>query len=566
MAVIPVCDTADMSRVEWTRYSGEDVEMVIAVMLLRERPRGAHMRPSQGDGGIDVLTPQPGGPPIVDQIKSFASGALTSSHKRQITESLGRARRELSDQMSEWNLVLPMDHTREQRRWFDGLETPFTKNWRGLTYLEGLVARYPDVVDYYLHGGRGRVEQHAVDLLRLSDLQFAVATGRGVDVVQVSKSLAAASAAVNRGDPHYRYEYRVGASPPGSPQNQDGWVFSQTTGLLDGAYVTIDIFARFDQATELRPIPMNVTLRAQSANDQAAIEEHFNYGTEIDITADVQLPEGLPGGLPNPSGPARIRIVQHQPADRPDIELRILDEHDSVLSILPVSITSSTRGRSGIRFTATDGSQAVEVEGRTNNDTQRASFNYSVQLGRLEGRPVRACLDVVRFSTMLREPNRLALAFRHSGSFATSEPILGGVFADGQAVLLSLLEDLSTIQDRCAVPLLWDSDEAAEDQGDIQLCASLLRGESIEGTWTDLRADMLPDGRSIIEAIKEPSAVVFEREIRFEVFGQSLAIGTERLVFDAAEPTIGAERPDGSFDVTFTPAGSSRYVRSLLSG
>ncbi len=82
--------------------------MVIAIMLLRERPRAAHMRPSSGDGGIDVITPQPFGPPIVDQIKSFASGALTAGRKKQIGGSLDSVRMELSDQIGGWNLVLPM--------------------------------------------------------------------------------------------------------------------------------------------------------------------------------------------------------------------------------------------------------------------------------------------------------------------------------------------------------------------------------------------------------------------------------------------------------------------------
>lgn len=559
----PFGQNGTMPRVEWTRYPGEDVETLVAVMLLRERPRAARMRPSQGDGGIDVITPRESAPPIVDQIKSFASGALTAGRKRQIKKSLARVRTELSDEVGEWNLVLPMDHTREQLRWFASLDAPFKKNWRGLTFLEGLVAKYPEVVDYYIHGGRERVARHAADLLRLDSLHIDLLTGREVDIPAVTSALAAASEAINRMDPHYRYEFRIGTLQPGAPSNPAGWVFSHSAGLQSGTTVMIDIFARFDQATELRPIPINVTLQPQTSEDEAAAQAFFDYGDEVELSAEVRMPEGLPGGLPDLSGQGRIRIVQHQPSNRPDIELQVIDEGNATLATLPVRVTSSGQGLAGLRFSATDGSGAVQVDGRTSSAQRRATFNYSIQLDHLEGQPVRACLEVVRFTTALREPNRLALAFQHGGVFATSEPISGAVFADDESALLALLTDLSTLQQCCPAPLRWNSDEAADEQRDIIECAALLRGEAVEGTWTDFQAEMLPDGRPEIDAITEPSAIMCERDLGFEIFGQKFALGTERLVFDTVVPTIEETRSDGSFRVVFRPGGSDRFVRSL---
>jgi hypothetical protein len=521
------------------------------------------MRPSQGDGGIDVITPQECAPPIVDQIKSFASGALTAGRKRQITDSLASVRTELSDEVGEWNLVLPMDHTREQRRWFATLDAPFEKNWRGLTYLEGLVAKYPEVVDYYVHGGRERLAQHASDLLRLDRLHIDLLTGREVDIPAVTAALAAASEAINRMDPHYRYEFRIGAAQPGGPPNPEGWVFSHASELQSGTIVSIDIFARFEQATELRPIPINVTLQPQTPEEEAAAQAFFDYGDEVELSADVQMPEGLPGGLPDLSGPGRIRFVQHQPSNRPDIELQVIDETNATAATLPVRVTSSGQGRAGLRFVAIDDSGAVQVDGRTTTAPLRASFNYSIQLDRLEGQPVRACLEVVRFTTALRQPNRLALAFQHGGVFATSEPISGATFAGDGVALLALLTDLSTLQQCSPVPLRWGSDEAAERQREIRECAALLRGKEVEGTWTDFQAEMLPAGRSAIGAIDEPGTVMFERDLGFEIFGQQVALGTERLVLESVVPSIAETRPDGSFRTVFKPGTSNRFVRSL---
>jgi len=42
-------------RIPWSRYAGEDVEAVVAMLVLGDHPHGRRMLPSQGDGGIDVL-------------------------------------------------------------------------------------------------------------------------------------------------------------------------------------------------------------------------------------------------------------------------------------------------------------------------------------------------------------------------------------------------------------------------------------------------------------------------------------------------------------------------------
>jgi hypothetical protein len=44
-----------MTRVEWTRLEGNDVEAVVAMFINREHPRSTRITPSKGDGGIDIL-------------------------------------------------------------------------------------------------------------------------------------------------------------------------------------------------------------------------------------------------------------------------------------------------------------------------------------------------------------------------------------------------------------------------------------------------------------------------------------------------------------------------------
>ena len=42
-------------RIPWERISGDDVETIIAVYVCRENPDAVKVRPSRGDGGIDLL-------------------------------------------------------------------------------------------------------------------------------------------------------------------------------------------------------------------------------------------------------------------------------------------------------------------------------------------------------------------------------------------------------------------------------------------------------------------------------------------------------------------------------
>src|SRR4030081_837324 len=107
-----------MARVEWSRQAPEDVELVVAILLCRENPSATRVRPSLGDGGIDVLVPVTGGYDVY-QVKYF-SQALTSGQKRQIVNSFRRIV-EYAPQhgliLKEWHLTVPLDPTNENREW-----------------------------------------------------------------------------------------------------------------------------------------------------------------------------------------------------------------------------------------------------------------------------------------------------------------------------------------------------------------------------------------------------------------------------------------------------------------
>ena len=105
-----------MARVEWTRTAPDDVEHVAAILILREHISGQRIRPSQGDGGIDILVPTGEASEVdVYQVKAFSSN-LTAGQKTQIKKSyvaLLKTVKEKGLQVRNWYLTLPLDATRE---------------------------------------------------------------------------------------------------------------------------------------------------------------------------------------------------------------------------------------------------------------------------------------------------------------------------------------------------------------------------------------------------------------------------------------------------------------------
>jgi len=214
-----------MARVEWTRTAPDDVEHVVAVMVLREHPSGQRIRPSQGDGGIDIVVPadDPEGVDIC-QVKAFSTN-LGASQKAQI-KVVRPSSQDIHGnglQIRNWYLMLPLDSTRENLEWLDELTAGavFNCEWRGLAFVDGLAAKYPDVIDYYLRDGKERLADAVADLTKLVTLGTAMEAGdsaeEGLKPSDVLPGLAALHGELNRYHPNYRYDFSVDATRPDVP-------------------------------------------------------------------------------------------------------------------------------------------------------------------------------------------------------------------------------------------------------------------------------------------------------------------------------------------------------------
>ena len=203
----------NVTRVEWTRREPGEIEHLIAIMLCRENPSAIRIRPSRGDGGIDILVPHDDPRTVsVYQVKSFSEN-LTTQQKAKIERSFHRLCDFAHQQgitVRAWYLTVPLDPTKENHlTWFQELTegAGFPCEWRALPYLEGLVSEYPEVVDYYLHDGRERLDNAIIELTNVLRLQQRFIQDGQLDTQsplrpgEVGDGLAALHQSLNRHDP-----------------------------------------------------------------------------------------------------------------------------------------------------------------------------------------------------------------------------------------------------------------------------------------------------------------------------------------------------------------------------
>jgi hypothetical protein len=504
------------TRVAWATLQPAETEHVVSVMLCRENPTAMRIRPSRGDGGIDVITATAGGW-VVDQIKYF-SASLTPSQKTQVRESFERLRVYAAAEgarIAQWHLVAPVDATNEERRWFDGLtsEAGFPCEWRGLTHVEGLAAAYPDVIDYYLRDGKDRLATlvgQLGDVIRLGYRLSGAADTAGQPLApgEIETGLMGLYAALNAHDPHYRYSFSVDAQPPEVPNERFLVAAVQrTTGI---ACVTFRIHARFTEAVRERPVPMTVQFRVPSDGPEAEAIRSFNdFGAPLTVEDpdgekiewSIDLPGGLGGAFQGGQlslGPARTDDAQPY-----RLRVQILTEAGEeigtcVLEMEPVTIGPSG---SGVRAVGTEEHGVFGLEWRTDLVAQRVDLKLTGH--DLTGKHPTDVLPGLRVAASFHPPNRLRFAAPYGPITHPADPLPGAIDL-GLGPVLRVVEALAVIQDHTAeqitIPDLTTVTRSSA--GDLIRLARLLQEGSVMVEWDHLDLNL--------EVPKEMEAVPVE--------------------------------------------------------
>jgi hypothetical protein len=134
-----------MPEVDFERLSPDQYEDMVAVLLSRIR-QTHRVDGSGGDGGRDCYFTDADGTDAYE-LKSF-TGRMNAARRRQVERSL---RRGLRSSPRSWSLVVPIDATPTEQRWFDSPESGTTARltWLARTWLRDQLAAHPDIGRYF---------------------------------------------------------------------------------------------------------------------------------------------------------------------------------------------------------------------------------------------------------------------------------------------------------------------------------------------------------------------------------------------------------------------------------
>ena len=580
-------ENSDMARVEWTRTEPGDIEQVVSMLLCRENPSAIRIRPSRGDGGIDVLAPSARGSGVaVYQVKSFSSN-LTAGQKAQVERSFRR----LLDyaeghglRVAEWYLTLPLDPTTDNLEWLSGFTAGhgITAEWRGLGFLEGLAGTYPALIDYYLRDGKDRLQTalESITAVLRTTLQLGPAAGAPASSpagpltpAETTATLVALHATLNEHDPHFSYDFSVDSACPEVP-DQPGLVAALQEG--DGErWVTFKVFARCAESLIERPVPLSLKITAEPGSDlHRGIEAFERYGTPFTApagTADAEL--DLPGALGGSitGGSARLESAVGIRSAAYDIRLQIVDQAAEAIAETLVHMEPPTTGPSGrgVRAHGTEQHGVFTFEVLTDLEAQTAS--YTVHRNDLTGSPPGQLLPGLRLLREFRHPHGLRVARPFGPATHQPEPLPEGAGADpATGLVFDIVDALATIQEHTAAQLrVPDLAELNWHQvREFLRVAELMRGAAISVPWKEMAVGRWPGTSPPPDGL---FSVLMYQELSIGIDGQQASLGYQQVHLPAARvDRDSATGHDDHQGIRIVAAGGARatirYAQNLPAG
>jgi hypothetical protein len=557
------------TRVAWATLQPPETEHVISIMLCRENPSAMRIRPSRGDGGIDVVTVTPAGW-VVDQIKYFAA-SLTSNQKGQVRDSFERLRTYAAEhgaQIAEWHLVVPVDPTNEERIWFREFtaDAGYPCEWRGLSHVEGLAAKYPDVIDYYLHNGRERLETLVGQLNETIRLGFRMRDigSQPLTPNEVESGLTGLYAALNAHDPHDRYSFSVDADFP--EVHEEPFLVAVRMKKTDVACVTFRVYALFNvaEAEQERAAPGSMRFSfADDSPEAEALRSHYDFGAP----ATVEDPDGdaillhvdLPGGLGGTFRGGRLTLGPARTDDAQPyrVRLQVLAPDGQEIATCILQMEPVTTGISGgIRANGVDDHDVLRLEMRIHFDTQRVDLTLGTS--DLEGKHPVDVLPGLRVAAAFHRPNLIRFAAPYGPMTGPADPIPGDPDL-GLGPILRFVEALAVIQghttDQITIPGSFTGGFAKE----LIQFAHLLQEGSVPVEWNGLELTM-PAAPAPVGSPPAPMSI--RRPCTLQLNGQEIDLGSVR--HDLASARVDSVTPmeDGMVRVRLVP-GDDRTATML---
>lgn len=567
-------------RVIWAEHDGNLIEDLIGVMLCRQFPFANRIRPSQGDGGIDVMVPVGDGRVDIYQVKCF-TGTVTTGQKGQVKDSLDRVAANVNVAIRDWYLVVPVNPTPPLKfDWFEPLVAgyEFSCHWFGLDHCEGLAAAYPEVVRYYLGDGRHELEQALADLRAISPLALSgQASGQLLTVQDLAEPFTAAVESINRSDPHFRYELMVTKHPPFSltsppPPQPDGLdVIAVVTEGREGrsGVVTILIFPRYAEALVDRPIRGNFTLPVDSSGSpvDAAAAAFLEFGAAGEFSVN-HLTANLPGGLGTDAAYAVVQVGPATSEGAAPYELRLLtvDERGEQLGEALCSMKPATVGvgpLAGHRASGTSGSGLFDIQITMRPEDKTHSIQFTIT--GFAGKEPAAIQSDVWFLHSLASACSLRVGRRFGPTTPAGPPVGEPIPALFDERLVRLIDDLAVIQREAIGDLKLPELEAIDSESarNVRIAATLLRGGGVRTTFKRQPFTLPEDKATFLrEHLDTPMLLEVEGSWQAEIFGRRVVVEPIAMRLTSA---IVSQEPDavGVFAAVPAQVSNEMLIRKL---
>lgn len=508
-----------MTKVNWERESGKDVEEFVAALILEQYKTGNLVTPSQGDRGIDVRVPTPSGFDIY-QIKRYTR-PLTSTEQRDIKGSWNTFLEQTASVLpiSSWKLVIPLNPTNERLDWLDALTSGvgFEHEWIGLTTLDVWAANNPRLTEYYFGNGADRLQELMASALRAGSPITEGSTSEAL-LAAVAERAIELQKALDEVDPFYRYEIeiRAGRIPDANEDliEDRGAVLVTLEQFSETHYSLRRIFARSPASHILRPIKEHVTFAAKDGTpEQEALDDFRLYGAPLtNVEAQVTKSEGPPGAThEGGTGFVSYLAAQTNGARLPPLEVRLLDAEGVTLDTLPARNVQYSIGAAwlgGQWLKCSDAAKVLELEFMFG--AKGHGQKLRIRTIAPDGQRPSELAPTLRFVQQFGEGCALVVAVQGGPE------IVGNWVLDSSddmthraTVMLRHVEALIAVQahtvSRVVVPALWSLEPDA--LASLRRAGRLLSGEELHDNWSEMSStvevpDSLPpylvDGGSLL--------------------------------------------------------------------
>lgn len=470
-------------RIPWTRYSGEDVESVLATFISLEERNAIKIRPSRGDGGIDLIVYLDAETVDIYQIKKFAEN-LKSSQKAQIENSwkeLSATTANLRVKINSWHLVMPLDPTNENLKWAKELVEPFGTKliWDGLSRVDGWASKHPEVVDYYFSNGKEEISEYAAKLLSMANLPDCS------DPVILENRLRDLCSNLDKLDPYYAYSVHVLSEYDKRDDfctRAPGVVMSQILVTPGAGRIAIDVIEKTPIASMLHPLTFSVKIIAGTDEEKEQVQNYIEYGMPFTslpaevIDQDCQLPVGR----------------SYEGFRRGIIKSFDLNTSNCIRSAslfwegcgeLQLIVDKTTHGTKGVFFSAHDDTETFKLNFKWDASQPGGTLNYEFSFSNLANKRSR---DVARTYRFLSEATDKKVDLRINGTSALSFNLdIRDDLIDLINKIYGLAVALETVN-RAADSEMPFPDVYKTTKGEIanlRDAARLLDGESVVYSW-----------------------------------------------------------------------------------